>query len=91
MSERRSYDLILMDCRMPVMDGYEAARIIRGREDSAARTPVIALTANALAQDRRRCIEAGMDDYLTKPIHRADVAEALERWLAVKKGSCDRQ
>ena len=75
------YDLILMDCHMPVMDGYEAARGIRKDEEtSGTRTPIVALTADALAGDRERCIESGMDDYMTKPVSSALLAAAVERW-----------
>ena len=77
------YDLILMDCQMPIMDGFEATRQIRAEERQAGRAscPIIALTANALAGDREQCLAAGMNDYLAKPINRAQLTAALERHL----------
>jgi CheY-like chemotaxis protein len=76
----RPFDLILMDCQMPEMDGFEATRLIREREGSR-RVPILAMTANAMAGDRERCLEAGMDDYLAKPIAILDLKDALLRWL----------
>jgi two-component system sensor histidine kinase/response regulator len=75
----RSYDLILMDCQMPVMDGYEATRTIRERESS--RTPIIALTADAMSGASDRCLASGMDDYISKPFTLKQLREILERWL----------
>jgi CheY-like chemotaxis protein len=80
-AESRSYDLILMDCQMPEMDGFQATRRIREQEGGARRVPILAMTANAMAGDRERCLEAGMDDYLAKPIAILDLKEALLRWL----------
>jgi signal transduction histidine kinase/CheY-like chemotaxis protein len=78
---RRRYDLVFMDCHMPVMDGYEATRRIRAEEQlRGTHTPIVALTADALAGDRERCIESGMDDYMTKPVSGAVLAAAVERW-----------
>ena len=76
-----SYDLVLMDCRMPVMDGYEATRRIRRMEGDVRNIPVIALTAYAMPGDREKCLEAGMNDYLAKPIIRDALLAVLERWL----------
>jgi len=78
------FDLILMDVQMPLMDGQQATRCIRQWEadSGAARTSIIALTAGAFAEDRQRCAEAGMDDFLTKPIDRAALTQTLRRWLA---------
>jgi PAS domain S-box-containing protein len=76
---RDAYDLIFMDCEMPGMDGFEATRIIRGREKG--RVPIIAMTANAMLGDKERCLEAGMDDYIPKPVRVEAVQAALERWL----------
>ncbi len=77
------YDLVLMDCQMPVLDGYAATRQWRQSEAAAARPrlPIVAMTANAMAGDRQRCLEAGMDDYLSKPVNRELLAECLQRWL----------
>ena len=80
--ETDHWDLILLDCQMPVMDGYEAAQAIRVLEASLnRRTPVVALTANAMREDQERCLRAGMDDYISKPIKRDVLARTLERWL----------
>jgi signal transduction histidine kinase/DNA-binding response OmpR family regulator len=84
------FDAILMDCQMPEMDGYEATREIRQLESergSGGATPIIAITANALAGDRQRCLEAGMDDYLSKPFTRSDLHSRMARWLGGTTGS----
>lgn len=81
--ERESVDLILMDIQMPERNGLSATEDIRAQERTrGGRVPVIALTAHALEQDRQRCMDAGMDDYLTKPIDRSALKSALEYWLA---------
>ncbi|WP_412461992.1 ATP-binding protein [Pseudomonas sp. SC11] len=78
LATEKSYAAILMDCRLPHMDGYQATRCIRLHQ---AGVPIIALTANALPGDRERCLEAGMNDYLSKPFKRADLLRTLQRWL----------
>jgi len=84
-AKERAYDLIFMDCQMPVMDGFEATQQIRVAESGQHRTPIIALTAGALKEERDRCYEAGMDDFLSKPIVRPELAKALGTWLTVRK------
>jgi signal transduction histidine kinase/CheY-like chemotaxis protein len=79
--ESGTYDLVLMDCQMPVLDGFEATRRIREAERGGRRTPIIATTAYAGRGDRERCLEAGMDDYLDKPLRREAVVQVVERWL----------
>ena len=78
--ESHSFDLILMDCQMPEMDGYEATRRIRESEHSHRRIPIVAVTANAMESDLERCLTAGMDSYLTKPIDFIKLRDALETW-----------
>lgn len=75
------FALVLMDCLMPVMDGYAATAAIRKAEGSSPRLPIVALTANALQSDRESCLEAGMDDYLTKPVEADELRTTLARWL----------
>ncbi len=81
LADRAPYDLILMDCQMPEMDGYQATRTIRGGGGPCRAIPIIALTANAMAGDRETCVAAGMSDYLGKPISARLLAETLGRWL----------
>lgn len=78
------YSLVLMDCQMPVLDGYSATREWRDREvlqGSKMHLPIVAMTANAMAGDRQRCLDAGMDDYLSKPVSREQLENCLQRWL----------
>ncbi|MBV8717380.1 MAG: PAS domain S-box protein [Chloroflexi bacterium] len=77
--ESTTYAVVLMDCQMPEMDGFGATREIRNRQGSGPRLPIIAMTANAMAGDRERCIEAGMDDYVSKPVRLDDLSAALAR------------
>ncbi len=90
--ESEAFDLVLMDCRMPVLDGYDATREVRRLEAEAGRdrTPIIALTSSALEADRARSLAAGMDDHLAKPIRRGELEAALDRWVpaaALRGGS----
>ncbi|WP_448562093.1 response regulator [Trichothermofontia sp.] len=93
--EQQPYDLVLMDCQMPILDGYATTKALRQLEQRqqaqpsgvARRAAVIALTAHALPTDRQRCLAAGMDDYLSKPVSKVELARTLERWLAVRQSS----
>jgi two-component system, sensor histidine kinase and response regulator len=78
-----AFDLVLMDCHMPELDGFEATRKIRSLEKhgNLKRVPIVALTANAMQQDREECLNAGMDDHLSKPYSRLQMRETLARWL----------
>ncbi|MEM7620572.1 MAG: PAS domain S-box protein [Pseudomonadota bacterium] len=83
MFDKISYDLIFMDCQMPEMSGYEATHTIRNKEDNKdEHATIVALTANAQSGDRQKCLDAGMDDYLSKPVMQDALREMLEKWLA---------
>ena len=82
--ERGQFDLVFMDCNMPVMDGFEATtrfRAMEARLDHGQRLPVVAVTADALAEDRERCLAAGMDDHIAKPFRRDTLARAIRHWI----------
>ncbi len=85
--EQKQYQLVLMDCQMPMMDGFEAAQTIRGGATSVLNpaVPIIAMTANAMQGDRERCIQSGMDDYIAKPVQPKDLVEKLSLWLSKEK------
>ena len=82
-----NYDMVLMDCQMPVLDGYAATRRWREHEQASGapqRLPIIAMTANAMAGDRQKCLDAGMDDYLAKPVTRGELERCINRWRGVR-------
>lgn len=84
---RLPYDLILMDCQMPLVDGYEATRTIRSAEEPGERVPILAVTAHAGQDERRRCLDAGMDDYISKPYTAADLIHRVAHWLEARAGA----
>ncbi len=77
----QDYTLILMDCQMPVMDGFEATKAIRALETPIAQVPIIAVTANVMEGQRDKCLAAGMNDYLPKPINKEVLGKAVDRWI----------
>ncbi len=81
-SGRQDFDLILMDCQMPLMDGFEATRQIRNRIDGKEKIPIVAITANAMEGDRNKCLDAGMSDYLSKPVKMDQIAAMVEKWTS---------
>jgi signal transduction histidine kinase/CheY-like chemotaxis protein len=84
-AESQRYALILMDCQMPEMDGYEATQRIREYEGSLRHTPIVAMTASAMPEDRKRCLDAGMDDYISKPVRQDTLRSAVSKWLVLTK------
>ncbi len=78
---RQKYDLVLMDCHMPDIDGFEATRAIRDREDANRRTPIVALTVTVDRRDRDACLAAGMDDFAAKPVSESELLRILNRWI----------
>jgi len=80
-AEDQNFNLILMDCQMPVMDGYEATHVIRDKEKESDHIIIVAMTANAMEGDKEQCIEAGMDDYIAKPVKSPDLKAILYKWL----------
>jgi PAS domain S-box-containing protein len=80
--DRKTYAAVLMDCQMPVMDGFHATKELRRREGPGRHSPVIAMTASAMSSDRTLCLAAGMDDFLTKPIRAEQLTAALRRWTS---------
>jgi CheY-like chemotaxis protein/HPt (histidine-containing phosphotransfer) domain-containing protein len=87
--DKKSYDLIFMDVQMPEMDGLEASRRIVNTRKPGDRPKIVALTADAMADDRQKCFDAGMDDYLSKPVHMDDVAAILNQWSPAAKPKTD--
>ena len=81
MAQGRTFDLIFMDCQMPIMDGYETTRRLRAQEQDGARVPIVALTAQAVAGVREKCLAEGMDDYVTKPFTVEDIGRILTKWI----------
>ena len=77
---QRHYDVVLMDCQMPVMDGFEATAHIRAMDEPLCRTPIVAITAHAMKDDQAKCLNAGMDDYISKPVGRQDLIDVINKY-----------
>jgi CheY-like chemotaxis protein len=83
MYQEHDFDMIFMDCQMPVLDGFGATKAIRNLEQNASHIPIIALTANVVKEEKDKCYEAGMDDFVSKPVSKKILSAVLEKHLAI--------
>lgn len=85
--KRKHYDLVLMDCQMPILNGYDATEQYRSKENNDSHTPIIAITANVMTGDREKCLASGMDDYIAKPVNPRTLRDKLQYWFNNQKKS----
>eukprot|EP00281_Chroomonas_sp_CCMP1168_P021074 CAMPEP_0206233928 /NCGR_PEP_ID=MMETSP0047_2-20121206/12289_1 /ASSEMBLY_ACC=CAM_ASM_000192 /TAXON_ID=195065 /ORGANISM="Chroomonas mesostigmatica_cf, Strain CCMP1168" /LENGTH=112 /DNA_ID=CAMNT_0053657921 /DNA_START=60 /DNA_END=398 /DNA_ORIENTATION=+ len=88
-ADKENFHIVLMDCNMPIMDGWEATETIRAQAGINCKTPIIAVTANAMAGDKEKCLARGMSDYMSKPVNRTSLYAMIDKWAGKAHGAVE--